>query len=138
MGVNLDLAKTHKHRNIGDLIVVFTWINDERAMVLIPSSRQKSTWFCICESAAWMYDEPEQLAFKAKLACEQLGMRPVPENWVKLATIINEGLPDLIEMPPAPDPEQYKSSFGKLELRADGKAVAGQDLKLDKQVAEYV
>ncbi len=136
-GINLDISKTHKHRNKGDLIIVYTWVNDERAMVIIPAHRANSPWYIVLESAAYKYDDTTYLASQGKVACEVLGMRPVPENWVKLAGVIHEGLPDLIEMPPAPLPEQMKSSFGKLELRADGETVAGMDLKLDKVGAEY-
>lgn len=136
-GINIDLSKTHLHRNIGDLIIVYAWINDERAMILIPASRQQSAWYIVCESAAWMYDEPELLAKKAKLACDIMGMRPVPENWVKIASIINEGLPDLIEMPSAPPPELMSKSYGDLTLMADGEKIAGEALRLEKQGASY-
>ena len=136
-GINLDLKKAHKHRNIGDLIIVYSWVNDCRAMILIPARRANSPWYIAMEHNAWQYDDPEYLARQAKIACEVLGMRPVPENWVKIASIIHEGLPDLIEMPPAPLPEHMSSSYGKLELRADGDVIGGEDLRLEKAGVLY-
>lgn len=137
MAASIDLKHTHLHRNIGDLIIIYCWVNDERAMVLIPARRQKAPWYIVLDSAAWKYDEPEYLAKQCKIACEVLGMRPVPENWVKIAGIINDGLPDLITMPPAPLVEQMKTNMGRVELRADGETVAETDFKLDKELVTY-
>lgn len=136
-GINLDLSKTHLHRHIGDLIIVYTWVNDERAMVLLPARRANAPWFIVCDSVAWQYDDPVHLAAKAKTACEVLGMRPIPENWVKIATVIHEGLPDLVSMPSAPPLDQMHQSFGELELRADGETLNKTDIKIDKVGATY-
>ncbi len=37
MSLSLDLDKTHLTRHIGDLIIAFTWMNDELAMVILPA-----------------------------------------------------------------------------------------------------
>lgn len=136
-GLNIDLRYTHKHRNIGDLIIVYTWVNDERAMILIPARRQGSPWYIVMESNAYQYDDMQQLQAKAINACEVLGMRPVPENWYKIAKIIHEGLPDLISMPSAPPHEFYAANFGRLMVKADGQQIAEEDIKLERVGAEY-
>lgn len=133
MGVNLDLNKAHLTRQHGDLLAVYTWVNDERALVLIPAYRKNSAWYIVCESAAYKYDNPTYLAHQCRKAAEVLGMEPSPNNWVKLATIIHEGLPDLIEMPSAPDPLITRATYGEMTLLENGKLIAGEEIRLERE-----
>jgi hypothetical protein len=137
MGVSLDLHKAHLSRQHGDLLAIFTWVNDERAMVLLPSRRMGSPWYVVMESAAFKYDDPGYLARQCVTACNVLGMEPSRPNWVRVATIIHEGLPDLIKMPSAPPATYLSGSYGRMELRADGKAIAGEDIRLEAEGATY-
>lgn len=131
--VSLDLTKAHLSRQFGDLTVVFTWVNDSRAMVLIPTYRKDAAWYVIEDSAAFKYDNMAYLKSQCIKACEVLGMEPSPNNWYKLATVIHDGLPDLITMPTAPDKDLTRGNYGQMELRADGKTMAAQDIKLEKE-----
>ncbi len=131
--VSIDLSKAHKTRQHGDLVVVFSWLNDERAMFLIPAYRKNSAWYVVAESAAHKYDNPHYLAHQCRKAAEVLGMEPSPNNWVKLASIIHEALPDLIEMPSAPDAILTRASYGEMKLMEDGKLMAGQDIRLEME-----
>jgi hypothetical protein len=106
-------------------------------MVLLPAYRQNAPWYILQESAAYKYDDDDYLKAQSIVAADVLGMRPVPNNWVKIASIIIEGLPDLIEMPTGPEAEQYKTSFGKVALRANGEIVSETDIKVDKQGVLY-
>lgn len=133
MGATLDLNKAHLTRQFGDLVVVYTWVNDERAMVLIPAYRKNAAWYIVLESAAFKYDNPRYLARQAKIAAEVLGMEPSPNNWVKLATVINEGLPDLIEMPSAPDATLMRATVGEMKLFADGQLLGGEEIRLNNE-----
>ncbi len=137
MGASLDTRKAHLTRQHGDIIAVYTWVNDERAMVLIPAYRPGAPWYIVMESAAFRYDDPTYLASQCAKACEVLGIEPSRPNWVRVATIIHEGLPDLIRMPSAPLPEQYAASIGSMQLRADGQVLAEQDVLLDKEGVQY-
>jgi hypothetical protein len=137
MGASLDTRKAHLTRQHGDIIAVYTWVNDERAMVLIPAYRPGAPWYIVMESAAFRYDDPTYLASQCVKACEVLGIEPSRPNWVRVATIIHEGLPDLIRMPSAPLPEQYAASIGSMQLRADGQVLAEQDVRLDKEGVQY-
>ena len=137
MGASLDTRKAHLTRQNGDIIAVYTWVNDERAMVLIPAYRPGAPWYIVMESAAFRYDDPTYLASQCAKACEVLGIEPSRPNWVRVATIIHEGLPDLIRMPSAPLPEQYAASIGSMQLRADGQVLAEQDVRLDKEGVQY-
>lgn len=133
MGATLDLNKAHLTRQHGDLLAVFTWVNDERSLVLIPAFRKGSAWYIVCESAAFKYDNPRYLADQCRKAAEVLGMEPSPNNWYKLATVIHEALPDLIEMPSAPDALLSRASYGEMKLLADGKLMAGQEIRLERE-----
>lgn len=138
--LSLDLNKAHLHRQHGDLLVIYTWCNDERAMVLIPAYRKNAAWYIVMESAAYKYEQSRAyLAKQCAIAAEVLGMEPSPNNWMKLATVILDGLPDLIEMPSAPDPTLMRASIGDMKLFADGKLIAGEEIRLETEPgASYV
>ena len=137
MPVSLDPRKAHRVRQHGDILAFYTWVNDERALVLIPAHRRGTPWYIVMESAAFKYDDPAYMAKQCVKACEVLGIEPSRPNWVRVATIIHEGLPDLIRMPSPPAPEQYKGAVGRMQLRADGELIAEQDIRLDKEGATY-
>jgi hypothetical protein len=142
MGVQLDLRKAHLHRKHGDLLVVFTWINDGRAMVLMPAVRRGAPWFVVMENAAYTWDDSNPLNVplvvgKALKACEVLGIEPNPSNCRRLAGIVIDGLPDLISMPSAPPVEYHQAGFGRMELRADGQLLAEEDVRVEKEGVTY-
>lgn len=127
----MDLSKTFLNRQHGDIIACYTWINDERALVLIPALRKLTAWYIVLESAAFKYDDPHYLAKQCAIACDVLGIEPSKPNWVRVATIINEGLPDLVKMPsaPLPDPTEGSKHLGSIALKADGKLINEQEIK---------
>lgn len=138
MGVSLDLSRAAFHRQHGDILAVYTWVNDERALVLLPARRPRSpAWFIVCESAAWRYEDPAYLAQKARVAARALGMDETQSTWLRIATIIIEGLPDLIRMRSAPDPEVLPATAGEINLSIDGEHVSSEEIKVEKRVAEY-
>lgn len=137
MGVSIDLAKAHASHHYGELTAILTWVNDERALVLLPTYRKGAPWYVVMESAAFKYDNPVYLAHQAKKAAEVMGMADTRDNWFKLATIIHEALPDLIRMPHAPDKELSKATYGSMQLRLDGKLMAGEEIRLEKDTATY-
>lgn len=137
MPATIDTRKAHLTRQHGDLFAVYTWVNDERAMVLMPAYRPGAPWYIVMESAAYKYDSPAYLAKQCAIACDVLGIEASRSNWVRVATIINEGLPDLIRMPSAPPTILSKASYGRLLLREDGKAVGEEDIKLEHGGVTY-
>ncbi len=142
MPATLDTRKAHLVRHHGDLVAIYTWINDERALVIAPRYRPGAPWFVVCESAAYTWDDSDpryvgEVARKALKACEVLGIEPTPTNARRVAGIIIDGLPDLICMPSAPGPEYYRGSFGHLELRADGKPIAAEEIRVEKEGVQY-
>lgn len=143
MGVSLDLRKAHHHRLHGDILAVYTWVNDERALVLLPANRAAGApWFVVCESAAYTWDDEDprnisEVVRKATKACEVLGMEATPHNIRRVAAIIIDGLPDLIRMPAAPEPEKMRHAVGEMKLMADGKVVAGEEIRLEREAPTY-
>jgi hypothetical protein len=137
MPATLDLRKAHSTRQHGDLLVVFTWINDERAMVLVPAYRPGAPWYVVAESASFRYDDPKYVAVQCVKACEVLGIKPSKENWARLSGIIVDSLPDLIRMPSAPPPDLRPGSFGAMTLRADGQVLVQQDIRLEREGVTY-
>lgn len=131
MGAVLDLSKAFKHRQHGDLLAIYTWFNDERALILLPAYRKNAAWFIILEPAAWKYDNPHYLAHQAVKACEVVGIEPSTANWRRIANIIIEGLPDLIEMPSQPDPVLSRATIGEMKLFADGQLLGGEEIRLE-------
>ena len=134
----IDLRKAHLHRQHGDLLAIYTWINGERALVLVPAFRKGAPWYVVMESAAYRYDDPGYLARQCVTACEVLGIEPSKPNWVRVAAIINEGLPDLVTMPSEPQWQRAGQEFGTLKVMSDGKEIAAEALVIEDKGAEYV
>lgn len=138
MGITLDPRKAFLTRQHGDITAVFTWMNDERALVLIPALRKGAPWYVVMESAAYKYADEIYLARQSQVAASVLGMGDERQAWVKIGTIILEGLPDLIEMPSAPAPELSKATYGQVTVRADGKVIGGEEIRFPTNTgAEY-
>lgn len=142
MPATIDTRRAHLVRQHGDLTAIYTYVNDERAIVLVPHNRPGAPWFIVCESAAYTWDDSDpryvgEVARKALKACDVLGLEPTPSNARRIANIVIDGLPDLISMPSAPGPEHYRGSFGRMELRADGQTIAEQDIRIEKEGVQY-
>ena len=142
MPATIDTRRAHLVRQHGDLTAIYTYVNDERAIVLVPNRRPGAPWFIVCESAAYTWDDSDpryvgEVARKALKACDVLGLEPTPSNARRIANIVIDGLPDLIRMPAAPEPEYHKPSFGHLELRANGKPIAAEEIRVEKEGVQY-
>lgn len=134
MSASLDPRRAHLTRQHGDLLAIYTWVNDERALILVPHRRPGAPWYVVMESAAYRYDDPAYLAAQCVKACDVLGLEPSRPNWVRVATIINEGLPDLVAMPSAPVREASGKRMGTLTLVEDGKEIGQEDIRVGEDV----
>lgn len=138
MSVQLDPRKAYQAHVIGDILAILTWVNDERALVLMPAHRaQGAPWFVICESAAYKYDNPRYLAKQAAQCSKVLGMDETASTWFRVADLIMNYLPDLIRMPSAPDPEKLAGAFGSMILKEDGKVLHQEDMQHDEPTLEF-
>lgn len=144
MPLTLDLRKAWKHQRHGDLMVVLTWVNDERSLVLLPAYRRDAGWAIIGESAAWKWavdSDDREMRSDAQLhalqeshrICAQLKLEPSRPNRARVISVITGWIPDLIRMPGAPEPELTSASFGQMVLRADGKVIAGEEIRLPRE-----
>lgn len=143
MSVSIDSTKAHLTRVHGEITAIYTWMNGDRVLLLAATYRPGNAFvpgapvYVIRESNAHAYDNPHQLAATANKAAEVLGLGSTAV--FKIADIIIEGLPDLIEMPSAPqEKDYYKGSHGQMILSADGKPIAAEEIRIEKAGAEYV
>ena len=80
----------------------------------------------------FLRDQPEYLARQSLLAARCMDMDMNRSAIQRIASIIMDGLGDLIRMPSAPPAEQLKSSFGETKVFADGQLIGGEEIRLDK------
>jgi len=142
MAAKIDLRKAHLHRPYGDILAVLSWIDEKRALFLIPHLRKGAPWFIVLEAAAfeWNYNDPAAVrlvAERSMKACEVLGIEQTPTNAHRIIDIVGDMLPELIEMPSAPLRELSRAAFGRMELRQDGQFVAGEDIRHEVGGATY-
>lgn len=135
MGASLNIKNAFKAHQIGEIIYLLTWVNDERAIVLM-THKPKAPWFVVCESASYKYDDPTYLAAQARKAAEVLGLEYSTGSWYKIAKIIHDGLPDLIRMPSAP-PTEFDKAFGEMTLKGDGEVLKQEEMRHEKDIVEY-
>ncbi len=142
MPATIDTRRAHLVRQHGDVVAIYTWLNDERALVLVPARRPGAPWYCVMESAAYTWDDSDPravraVAAKAAKACEVLGVEPSPRNCARLAGIVIDGIPDLVRMPSVPPPQYHAGDFGEMVLRVDGQPVTAEPIRVEKTGVEY-
>lgn len=141
MPVTLDLRKAWRSQQHGDLTVVMTWVNDARALVLLPTYRRDAGWYIVAESAAylWGVDHPDPVTRRdamahameqSVMACMQLGLEASRPNRARVIGIITGWIPDLVRMPSAPLPEMSQAAYGDVTLSVDGKVVAQEETRV--------
>jgi hypothetical protein len=143
MPVSLDLNKAWKHQRHGDLVVVLTWVNDSRALVMLPAHRRDAGWYIVDESAAWRWgvDHPDAMARRiamehamqqSLMACTILGIEPSKVNRARIISVITGWIPDLVRMPSAPLPEFSDVVQGEVVLKVDGEVVREEEIKVER------
>lgn len=142
MPASIDLSKAHRNRTYGDLMAVWSWINEKRALFLIPHRRARAPWFIVMEQAAHEWDDRDPLMVmmvisRAIKACEVLGFEPTPSNARKIIRIVNDAIPELVQMPSSPPVEFKPGTVGSMLLRADGKPIAHDDIRIEKAGVTY-
>lgn len=143
MPVSLDLRKAHLHQRHGDLVVVLTWVNDSRALVLLPAHRTDAGWYIVDESAAWRWGVDHIDAYarrialaharqQSAIACNMLGIEPTVRNCARITSIIAGWIPELIRMPSAPPTEYLQGvTQGEIVLKVDGQVVREEEIKVE-------
>lgn len=127
MGITINTAKAHKWRADGEVTQLLTWVNGERAMVLLATHRKGSPWYVLMDSAAWECLLPQGLAAKAVKAAEVLGL---DGGAAHIGGMIESWLDDLVQMPSAPEVELSKATYGQLIAKADGELIGGEELRV--------
>lgn len=134
MPVQIGGAKAWKVRQHGDIAVSFQWVNEEPAMILFPARRSLpgAGAFVIAISAAFKYADsrtgaPTPYLVRASAqAAQQLGFTNSDTFAArKIAEVIVDSLPDLIDMPPEPQQfnQEQAAAIGELSIKVDGETV---------------
>lgn len=134
MPVQIGGAKAWKVRQHGDIAVSFQWVNEEPAMILFPARRSLpgAGAFVIGLSAAFQYADsstgaPTQYLVQMSVhAAQQLGFSRTDTFAArKIAEVIVDSLPDLIDMPPEPQQfnQEQAAAIGELSIKVDGHTV---------------
>lgn len=145
MPVQIGGPKAWKVRQHGDIGVSFQWVNDEPAMILFPARRSiaGAGAFVLALSAAFQYADPKTggptpyLIKMSVAAAKQLGFTEMDTFAArKIAEVIVDSLPDLVDMPP--EPQQFtqaqQQTIGEMSIKVDGKVVAEREVTaLDAQ-----
>jgi hypothetical protein len=101
----------------------YGYVRGEPAMILSPKGPAKKA-FVICLSAAHKYDESEYLVAGAMKAVRVLGLTEDKQTAYRVSMDIEDGLDDLVKMPPE-KPKEAKvigdgsAKFGEQEFNFD-------------------
>lgn len=134
MPVQIGGSKAWKVRSHGDINVSFQWVNEEPAMILFPARRTLpgAGVYVICLSAAFKYADsktggPTPYLVRASMAAaQQLGFMSTDTFAArKIAEVIVDSLPDLIDMPPEPQQfnQEQAQAIGEMAIKIDGQTV---------------
>jgi hypothetical protein len=123
-------------------VAVWSWINDGRALFLIPRHRAKAPWFVVLEQAAHEWNDQDQtmvmmVIARAVKACDVLGIEPTPRNARRIIGIVNDALPELVSMPSAPPVEFKPGSLGSVLLRENGVVIGGEEIRAEDEGVTY-
>jgi hypothetical protein len=129
-GIILGGPNSRFQRVHGDIVASYQYVNGERAMILWPRHRKGVPAFIVCDSAAFKYDDPKYLASQGRKCAEMWGMESSATVWFRVATIIHEGLGDLIRLPPEPVQVVSGPVIGEASLRMNGVEVGGAEVKM--------
>lgn len=112
----LDLALQHQMQPFGDITAIWTWNlhTDRPCVVLVPTyvpiSHERIMPVLVSVDEAWRWDErigdPRYTARACHKIAEGMRFDPTPERLVRIFSIVNDCLPDLLRMPPAPRRDQ--------------------------------
>lgn len=139
MPVQIGGPKAWKVRQHGDIGVSFQWVNDEPAMILFPARRSLpgAGAYVICLSAAFKYANSKTgaptpfLVQASMVAAQQLGFMATDTfAGRKIAEVIVDSLPDLIDMPPEPQQfnQEQTQAIGEMSIKLDGKIIAEREV----------
>lgn len=151
MGILLGGPKCYKkYRTKGGIAVYLEWFDPEKdeigvgepALILARANKFALSGNRGCATImleqAYLYadskrGEPTQRLIKfSSDACTAIGFEPSRMNIFAIASAIVDALPDLVSMPPAPNPDKFASRkakpVGEVSLMVDGKRVVEGEL----------
>jgi hypothetical protein len=141
MGVILGGDTAWKVRVKGDIVCAFHWVQGEPAMCLYPrDKRLGAAAFVIKLSVAHQYARSNGYPTKYLMeACGKaavvMGMEAQGFTMHRIADVILDGLPDLVEMPPEPAfPKKKGQRAGEITLKLGDKEIATNEIELPSSI----
>jgi hypothetical protein len=139
MPVLIGGPRAWKVRRHGDIGVSFQWVNGDPAMILFPANKALpgAGAYVIPIDSAHKYADSKTgaptpwLARQCITAARQLGFMETDRFAARrIADVIVDSLPDLIDMPPEPQSfnEQQAAAIGEMSIKLDGKTIAERDV----------
>lgn len=137
MAVTFGGGTAWKVQRVGDVVRSFQWIGtdvgSEPAMILYPAIARDSNAgaYVIGLSAAFKYDDMRYLVQQSAIAAKVMGLKGSRGEIHHIATVIHDGLLDLVLCPPEPvwhrDMDKGEC-VGELEIKKDGKVVIEREV----------
>lgn len=129
----LDLTMRQWTRTRGDLTVIGTWYGTEVAgsepcLVIIPTFRSRGFQpAVICLSSAWRWEhDPRHVAQKTIEFVAGLGLPAEAATCLRLASLINDHLDDLVKLPPRPHTREIVGADALIRDSETGKVEHAQ------------
>ena len=134
MPLSIDPRQVQFKRVHGEFMALYTYVNDERAMILFPHRRRglngaPPPWAIVCDSSAFKYADDEYLMLQAMTFCRMWDMTE-RSTVIKVATIINEGLSDLIRLKPKAEFKSEAPVLGEADLLIGGDKIATHEITM--------
>ena len=120
-------AETHDRftQVSGEFTRVYGWRkdedgNDEPVMVIYRTHYRTQAPFGVPLSAAYRFTSSKHIMLCAFKALDHFGMLTTKDSAIKLATMIQDGLSDLLRMPPKKDETDYQRDDPDAVLTING------------------
>lgn len=97
---------------------------DEPVMIISRTRYPTHVPFGVPLNVAYRFAEPKHLMFCAIKALDHFGMLTTKDSAIKLATVIQDGLGDLIRMPPKPQTKDVNRDDPDAIVTVNGKEFA--------------
>lgn len=136
--ITLGTDKAWRVRRLsGGLIASYQWLHDEPTLFIYPATRRRGGALAVPLASAWQWADSDghpdltHAIPTATDAARAMGLDPTPDTIRAIVDAVIDGLPDLVEMPPAPpslDPLAGQA-LGDATIQVDGETIAEQEIR---------
>lgn len=129
MNQRSDITHDRFTQKSGEFMRVYGWQrnedgNDEPVMVIYRTAYPTHVPFGVPLRTAYRFVDSKHLMACALKALDHFGMLTTRDSAIKLATVIQDGLEDLLDMPPKPNTADARRDEPEALITVDGKEIA--------------